>query len=48
MKKFKAFYYIPKLDKEYSCDVYAMTLEQAYSMYKSDFMILLKIERGRI
>lgn len=43
MKKFRAYYYIPKLDKEYECDVFAMSIKQAYEMYRSSFMNLIKV-----
>lgn len=44
MKRFRAYYYIPKLDKYYECDVFAMDAEQAMYMYESGFMTLLKVE----
>ena len=43
MKKYKAIYYIPKLDKRYECEVFAMDIQQAKFMYQSSFMSLLEI-----
>lgn len=33
MKRFKATYYYPKLDKKLEMDVFALDLKQAYEMY---------------
>lgn len=44
LKRFKAVYWIPKMQMVYECDVFAMDADQARHMYQSSFMELLAVE----
>lgn len=43
MKKYRARYYVAKLDKFYECDVFAMSMKQAFEMYQSQYMTLMEL-----